>query len=239
MSAARTPLRSGACRMTAATFGVLAGLGGITHGIGEVLQGTIPVEGVWLESWTAGPIAEHMGGEPGITVLPTALSAGLITLVLAGSVVVWSIVGPRRHHGGSVLMLLSAGMLLTGGGVGPPVIGMLAGAVGRWGPDRQPGWVRRLPARARRGLARAWPAVFAVASVNAVVLVLGSVVLAYSTDLHLPDLFQASFLLTVVLLLVLLLVAPAHDAEQEDGEPAAGTAAPTSPWLPQVSGARR
>lgn len=99
MNTTTTARRIGACRTTATAFGVLAGLGGITHGVGEVLQGYVPVEDFWLESWTSGPIAEHMGGEPGITVLPTAFSAGLVTLVLAGAVVAWSLVGLRRGHG--------------------------------------------------------------------------------------------------------------------------------------------
>jgi len=227
VSITATGWRSGACRTTATAFGVLAGLGGITHGVGEVLQGSVPVEGVWLESWTTGPIAEHMGGEPGMTLLPTALSAGLVTLVVSAAVLGWSVLGLRTRHGGSVLVLLSAGMLLAGGGVGPPVLGMLAGAVGRWGQERQPRWLRRLPPRARRALAQAWPAVFVAALANGVFLVVGSVVLVYAAGLHTPDLFTGSFLLSVVLLLVLLLAAPAHDAEHGHAQPAVGPAGPT------------
>lgn len=209
--------RMGACRTTATAFGVLAGLGGITHGIGEVRQGSVPVQGIALDSWTTGPIAEHMGGEPGITVLPTALSAGLVTLVLAVAVVAWSLAGLRRRHGGVVLMLLSCGLLLAGGGVGPPVIGMLAGAVGRWGVDDAPRRVRWLPGRARRGLARAWPGLFTVALANGAFLVVGSLILVYTVGMHMPDLFMGSFLLSVVLLVVLLLAAPARDAEHRAG----------------------
>ena len=227
MSITATGWTSGACRTTATVFGVLAGLGGITHGIGEVLQGSVPVEGVWLESWTTGPIAEHMGGEPGVTLLPTALSAGLVTLVVSASVLGWSAIGLGTRHGGLVLSLLSAGMLLAGGGVGPPVLGMLAGAVGRWGQDSQPRWLRRLTPRARRALARAWPAVFVVALVNGVFLVVGSVVLVYTAGLHTPDLFTSSFFLSVVLLLVLLLAAPAHDAEHGHAQPTGDPAGPT------------
>ncbi len=218
MNARMTPVEVGACWPTAVAFGVLAGLGGITHGIGEVLQGSVPVEGIALDSWTTGPIAEHMGGEPGITVLPTALSAGLVTLVLACSVVAWSVVGLRRRHGGAVLTLLSFGMLLAGGGVGPPVIGMLAGAVGRCDADHQPHWAQRLPARARRRLARAWDGLFTVALVNGLFLVVGSVILVYFAGLHMPGLFEGSFFLSVVLLLLLLIAAPAHDARRRDSE---------------------
>lgn len=238
MNTTVTRWRSGACRTTATAFGVLAGLGGITHGMGEVLQGSVPVDGVWLESWTTGPIAEHMGGEPGVTVLPTALAAGLVTLVASASVLAWSVVGLRTRHGGSVLSLLSAGMLLAGGGVGPPVLGMLAGAVDRSGAGRQPGWMRRLPTSTRRALARAWPAVFVVALANGVFLVGGSVVLVYATGLHLPGLFTGSFFLSVLLLVVLLLVAPAYDAEHGHAQPAAGAAETTPPAHPVAAGAR-
>lgn len=232
-------VRGGACRATATAFGVLAGLGGITHGIGEVLQGSVPLEGVWLESWTSGPIAEHMGGEPGITVLPTALSAGVVTLVAAGSVLAWSVFGLRRRHGGSVLSLLSVGMLLAGGGVGPPVLGMLAGAVGRWGVGRQPRWMRRLPPRAHAVLARAWPALFVVALANGVFLVVGSVVLVYAAGLHLPGLFVDSFFLSVALLLVLLLAAPAYDAEHRAAVPGDGSVWPEPPAHALAAGVRR
>ena len=229
----------GACRSTATAFGVLAGLGGLTHGIGEVLQGSVPVEGIWLESWTTGPIAEHMGGEPGITVLPTALAAGLVTLVASASVLTWSVTGMRIRHGGSVLSLLSAGMLLAGGGVGPPVLGMLAGAVGRWGLDRQPRWMQRLTPRARRELARAWPAVFVAALVNGVFLVVGSVVLVYTAGLHMPGLFTGSFFLSVALLLVLLVVAPAYDAEHGHPQATADPARTTPSAHPVAAGADR
>lgn len=239
MSMTATGWRSGACRTTATAFGVLAGLGGITHRVGEVLQGSVPVGGLWLESWTTGPISEHMGGEPGMTVLPTALSAGLVTLVVSASVLGWSVLGLRTRHGGSVLVLLSAGMLLAGGGVGPPVLGMLAGAVGRWGQERQPRWMRRLSPQVRGTLARAWPVVFVGAMVNGVFLVVGSVLLVYAAGLHMPDMFTGSFFLSVALLLVLLLVAPAYDAEHGYPEPTDGSAGRTSQAHAVASAGRR
>jgi len=51
-----------AARIVASIFGVLAGLGGLTHGIGEVLQGNVAPSGIVINSWTQGPIATNMGG---------------------------------------------------------------------------------------------------------------------------------------------------------------------------------
>lgn len=59
-----------AANIIASIFGVLGGLGGITHGIGETLQGNVVPEGIIINSWTQGPIAANMGGEPGMTIVP-------------------------------------------------------------------------------------------------------------------------------------------------------------------------
>jgi hypothetical protein len=199
-----------AAHTTACVFGVLAGLGGLTHGVGEVLQGGVPVRFA-LDSWISGPMAEHMGGEPAFTVLPTAGSAGVATLALSTAVIGCSAFGIRRRHGGSALMLLSGGMLLAGGGFAPPLIGILAGAVGRWS-EREPRWLARLGPHARRRLARAWGPLFALSVANATFLVVGSVVLVYRFGLHAPEAFVRSFLATVLLQLGLLAAAPAADA---------------------------
>lgn len=116
-----------AARVAASTFGVLAGLGGMTHSVGETLQGNVAPGGIFIDSWTRGPIATNMGGEPGITVLPNLLLTGILTILVSLAVIDWSMAFVRRKCGGAVLILLSVAMLLVGGGVGPPVIGVLAG----------------------------------------------------------------------------------------------------------------
>jgi hypothetical protein len=210
----RTSAGISAARATATVFGVLAGLGGVTHGVGEVLQGNVPVNGLAIDSWTSGPIATNMGGEPGITVLPSALAAGALTLVFSTAVVAWSLAGVRRKHGGLVLVLLSTGMLLAGGGIGPPVMGVLAGVAGLGIARRKGGWAQRLPKGTRRVLARAWPPLFVAGAVNAVFLVVGSVVLVYAIDLNTPDLFLGSFYFAVLSLVLIVLSGAAYDAEK-------------------------
>jgi hypothetical protein len=48
-----------AARIVASVFGVLAGVGGITHGIGETRQGNVAPSGIVIYSWTEGPIATN------------------------------------------------------------------------------------------------------------------------------------------------------------------------------------
>ena len=127
-----------AARRTGTLFGVLAGLGGITHGIGEVLQGNVKPNGLIIDSWTQGPIATNMGGEPGMTVVPNLRLTGILTILVSLAVIVTAI-RLRDRRGGRALLLLSTLMMLVGGGFGPPVLGILAGVAGT-GIDKPPAW---------------------------------------------------------------------------------------------------
>jgi hypothetical protein len=51
----RTPTNQSAARIMASTFGFLSGLGGITHGIGEMLQGNVPPSGIVVNSGLRDP----------------------------------------------------------------------------------------------------------------------------------------------------------------------------------------
>jgi hypothetical protein len=104
-------------------------------------------------------------------------------------------------------------MLLVGGGVGPPVVGMLAGWPGHALGSLGRSWPARLPASMRRALASAWPAVFAVAVANGLFLFVISLVLLYAFDVTNADLFLWSFYLAVVLLVGTSICAIARDAE--------------------------
>lgn len=210
---------SSAARIAASVFGVLAGLGGITHGIGEVLQGPVAPDGIWIYSWTQGPIATNMGGEPGITVVPNLLVTGILTIIISLFVIIWAAILVSRKMGGRILILLSVIMLLVGGGVGPPIMGILAGVAGL-GIDAPPGWWRkRLSAGARRFLAALWPWIFVMGAINGVFLVMGSVILVSFFDLNDPGLFTHSFFLSVVFQLSMIVTGRAHDLQKENPHP--------------------
>src|SRR5512139_2954543 len=152
----RTPTNKSAARIMASTFGFLSGLGGITHGIGEILQGNVPPSGIVVNSWTQGPIATHMAGEPAMTILPTLLLTGVFTIIFSLATIVWSVVFVQRKHGGLVLILLSIAMLLVGAGFAPPILGILAGVAGL-GINASSWWGTRLPSNVRHFLAKSWP----------------------------------------------------------------------------------
>ena len=204
-----------AAKSTALIFGILAGLGGLTHGIGEVLQGNVKPSGVIINSWTQGPIATNMGGEPGMTIVPNLLVTGILTIFVSLAVVVWAAFG-RNKNSGRILLLLSVTMLLVGGGFGPPIIGILAGVAGT-GIDRPLTWWRkRLSVNVRHFLATLWPWIFSIAVINGVFLVIGSLILVYFFDLNNPDLFVNSFFFSILSLLLTIFTGRAYDIQMSE-----------------------
>jgi hypothetical protein len=202
-----------AARVTASIFGVLGGLGGITHGVGEVLQGNVAPDGIIINSWTQGPIATNMGGEPGMTLVPNLLVTGVLTIIVSLAAIIWSVTFVQRKHGGLILILLSIAMLLVGGGFGPPIIGILAGVAGLGINAPYTWWRTHLPVNIRRVLARLWPWVFGICMLNGVFLVIGSVVLVYLFGVNNPDLFTNSFFFVVLSLPLTILIGVAYDIQ--------------------------
>ena len=203
-----------AAKATASIFGILAGLGGLTHGIGEVLQGNVAPDGIWIYSWTQGPIATNMGGEPGITIIPNLLVTGILTIIVSLIAIIWAAAFVQRKNGGLVLILLSVVMLLVGGGVGPPIIGILAGVAGLGINAPLTWWRKHLSVNLRRFLGTLWPWIFGIAVINGVFLVIGSLILVYFFDLNNPDLFTNSFFFAVASLLLMIFTGRAYDIQK-------------------------
>lgn len=203
----------GAARIAASVFGVLAGVGGITHGIGETRQGNVAPSGIVINSWTEGPIATNMGGEPGMTIVPNLLVTGVLTILVSLAVLVWAAAFVQRKNGGRVLILLSVGMLLVGGGFGPPITGILAGVAGTGIKAPLTWWRTHLSVNVRRFLAKLWPWIFGVSLINGVFLFLGSVILVYFFGVNNPDLFVNSFFFVFVSLLLTIFTGIAYDLQ--------------------------
>ena len=180
-----------------AVCGVLAGVGGLVHGVGEIAQGG-STEGLAFDSWATGRIAENLGGEPAMSVVPDLLLTGALTVVVSLAVIAWSVAFLHRRDSGRVLSVLVLVMLLVGGGFGPPALGLLAGLVVGGARADLTSWAPRFHGTLGQRLARMWPALFWVCVVNATILALGSLVAAVVLDIAVPDLFVYSLFLAVV-----------------------------------------
>lgn len=148
-----------ATRTTVAAFGAVAGLAGVEHGVGEILQGAQRPAGLVIASWPDSESFAVVGGEPGFTVVPSLAVAGVLTIVVAVAVMVWAIGFVGRRHGGWVLIALSLLLFVVGGGFGPPLIGVILG-LAVVAPPRTPGPVGRRIAPAWRWLVGAGVAAF-------------------------------------------------------------------------------
>jgi hypothetical protein len=145
-----------ASRITASVLGLFAGGASIEHGIYEILRGNLRPEGLMINSMgpPCQPEAVWHRCEPAMTILPSFLFTGILAVAIGVFFILWSLAFVQRKGGGLVLILSSIPMLLFGGGIFPPLIGIVAGAVGTrtsrrsaLGPVRQPGALVRIASR--------------------------------------------------------------------------------------------
>lgn len=209
-----------ALRITVSTFGVLAGLAGIEHGIGEVLQGSKAPAGLTIESWPDAASFRVLDGEPAMTIVPNLLATGILAILVSLVFVVWATRFVEREHGGLILMLLSVVWLLVGGGFGPPLLGIILGLTAtrmNASPARrhapQPAGTRSFPANL-------WPWCFGASLAAWLLLFPGVVIMAYLTGADetstLFGTFVAVLMLTAFGSLLLTIVAGlAHDNERQ------------------------
>ena len=117
-------------RKTVSTFGAIVGIAGLEHGVGEILQGNIPTNGLVIESWPNIEAYEILAGEPAMTIIPNLLLSGILTVMISIIFILWAVKYVDRRKGGLVLILLSLLLLLIGGGFGPPIMGSIIGGFG-------------------------------------------------------------------------------------------------------------
>jgi len=121
-----------ATRTVATWFGISAGIAGVEHGYFEILQGNTSTDSLMISSIGSPCVPEEIWNacEPALTILPNFLYAGILSLIVGILILVWSAAFIQRKHGGTVLILLSVALLLFGGGLFPPLIGIIGGIAG-------------------------------------------------------------------------------------------------------------
>ena len=116
-SAGVAPSAGSATRITVSTFGAMAGLAGIEHGIGEILQGGAAPEGVMILSWPDSGFFRILGGEPAMTVVPDLLVTGVLGVAGAIGLVV-TLLAMRTAAYRAILGVNSNIVSRSGGSVG-------------------------------------------------------------------------------------------------------------------------
>jgi len=145
-----------ATKVVVLAFGIMLGIAGIEHGIGEIFQGNIAPSGIVIKSWGESKLFSILAGEPAMTIIPNLLITGVLAIIVSLSIMVWAVAFVQRKNGGLVLILLSILLLLVGGGFGPPLIGIIIGAAGARINAPLPWWRKHLSVNTRRLLSKLW-----------------------------------------------------------------------------------
>lgn len=108
-------------------LGIFAGIAGASHGLGEILQGDISPSGIFIAAWPA--MTSVLGQQPAMTLIPNLRVSGIATIILGSVITIWVATCIRSKNGPLVLILLCIPLLLVGGGLIPPVVGVVAGII--------------------------------------------------------------------------------------------------------------
>jgi hypothetical protein len=168
-----------ATRVFTSTFGAFMALAGIEHGIGEMLQGNIAPGGVMILSWPDSAFFRSVGGEPAMTVIPNLFVTGVLAILVSLALLLWSTLLVQRKNGSLIMVLISITMLLVGGGIFPPILGILVGVVATKINSSLTWWRTHLSDDFRRFLGRLWPWSYAVCLISWLAMIPGVGLLGY------------------------------------------------------------
>jgi hypothetical protein len=205
LGAVGSAARRGPLATAVGVLGLLVGFAALEHGLGELLQGPVPPSSLAIESWPDAQAFEIVSGEPAMTVIPNLAVAGAVTMVLACAFAAWARGASSRPMGALGLVLLSALLLLAGGGIAPPVIGIILAAAIAW--PRRPSTGADLTA-----FARAWRPLLTVTVAAYLALVPGLVVLSAIVTVDLTPLAVVLPLVAFASLVTTLLAARQAEA---------------------------
>lgn len=201
-----------ATKIITTTFGVIAALGGLEHGIGEMLQGNVAPTGIMIMSWPTAETMRVLAGEPAMTLVPNLLVSGALTILVALAMFVWSIAFLPRKHGGLILLLLALILLLVGGGFGPPLLGLTAGLVATRINASFTWWRSHLSVNTRRVLARVWPWSYALTLIAWLAVLPGVPIISYFFPLVEVGVIYTLILLAFTTLLITIVIGFGHDS---------------------------
>lgn len=191
----------------AAVLSICAGVLAIMHGVFEIMQGGGVPASMMIQA--IGPACQPETAWhaclPALTLLPSFLTSGIVTVILGVAILVWSLLFITRKFGTLGLVLLSVALIPVGGGFVPAWLGVLSGITAtqiRRPPLAQP------PSSMVRLLARFWPV--------SVLVLIAWFSLGWLLGAVLPDLMSSLSLLLFLVFVVLLPLLTAFSAVAHD-----------------------
>ena len=202
-----------ATKVFASTFGAIMALAGIEHGIGEMLQGSIAPSGMMFLSWPEAPFFRSLGGEPAMTIIPNLLVTGILAILFSLALLVWATLFVQRENGGLIMILLSFAMLLVGGGIFPPILGIIIGAVATRINAPLTWWRAHLSVGFQRFLEKLWPWSYTACIITWLSMFPGLALLGYFFGVNDPALILVILFFALGTLLLTIVTGFAYDIQ--------------------------
>ena len=211
-----------ATRMTVVTFGILAAIEGVLHGIGEILQGYVAPSEIFIQAWPGSSLTRLLGGWSAVTIVPNLFVSGILTVLLslsiyALSLFVWATLFTMKKYDGpfpGVLLLISSiALFLVGGGISAPFIGFVVSIA--WIVINQPLEWRRTHLAFSSRRAKWWPWSFISILIFWLSVTIGSVIAGICTGVT-PNSAIAALLSIIgaALLMLAIFTGFAYDTPQ-------------------------
>jgi hypothetical protein len=206
-----------ATRVFVSTFGAIFALAGIEHGIGEIFQGNVAPTGIMILSWPESAFFRSLGGEPAMTIVPNLLITGILAVLVSLALLVWATLFVQRKNGGLIMILLSIAMLLVGGGIFPPILGIMIGAVGVGINAPLTWWRAHLSVGFRNFLKKLWPWSYTACIIAWLSAILGPGLLGYFFGVNNPALILMILSFAFGFLLLTIFTGFAYDIHGQAG----------------------
>ncbi len=204
-----------ASRITASSFGVLGGILGLEHGIGEILHGNIAITTTVINAYTGKGLPFPFGVEPAMTIIPNYLITGILAVITGLIIMAWSAFFIHKKFGSIILYLLLILLLLVGGGFAPILFLILSGIAGFKIKSSFKLW-NKTPSVFRGFLALLWPWFFTAELLMVPVPIIYGYLSGLNGPNPDPDVFVtlsiASGLTVLGLIILTVITAMAHDS---------------------------
>jgi len=154
-----------------------------------------------------------------MSIIPNYLVTGILATFFSLIYLVWAIMFVQRQNGGLVLILLSIVMLLVGGGIFPPIIGIIIGALGTAINAPLTWWRAHLSVGQRHFLGKVWPPSFVACLIAWLLLFPGVNILGYFFGLDNPNLTLILIFFALGSLLLTIFSGFGYDIQRRAGSP--------------------
>jgi len=200
-----------------ATLGVIFGIGGMSHGFFEVLQGNTATNGYVIDAIGEANRMWLHGNEPAFTIIPNFLITGIAAMLVGGAIVIWSAGFMHKKHASLIFLSLFILLFLVGGGIAQVIFFTIGWALSTRIRKPLNWWRKILSAGMRRFLSKLWRP-FLIASSLFILYTLQIAIFGFVPGVSDPDSISIVMVSTLGVGLILLILAfisgCAHDIDK-------------------------